>query len=75
MESAIENRECSIIRKFQLHLRHNLIFILTLSAVIFGLTLGFLLRLVEPSSDALLGWVSALTVVKYFFFMNQRLKQ
>ncbi|XP_034316152.2 excitatory amino acid transporter [Magallana gigas] len=54
MESAIENRECSIIRKFRLHLRHNLIFILTLSAVIFGLTLGFLLRLAEPSSDALL---------------------
>lgn len=35
-------------------LRRHLLFILTLSAVIVGFTLGFLLRLAEPSSDALL---------------------
>lgn len=54
MESAIENRGCCLIRKFRISLRRHLLFILTLSAVIVGFTLGFLLRLVEPSSDALL---------------------
>uniref|UniRef100_K1Q5Y5 Amino acid transporter n=1 Tax=Magallana gigas TaxID=29159 RepID=K1Q5Y5_MAGGI len=54
MESAIENRECCLIRKFRVSLRRHLLFILTLSAVIVGFTLGFLLRLAEPSADALL---------------------
>uniref|UniRef100_A0A8W8IG80 Amino acid transporter n=1 Tax=Magallana gigas TaxID=29159 RepID=A0A8W8IG80_MAGGI len=54
MESAIENRECCLIRKFRVSLRRHLLFILTLSAVIVGFALGFLLRLAEPSSDALL---------------------
>lgn len=66
MESAIENRECCLIRKFRVSLRRHLLFILTLSAVIVGFTLGFLLRLAEPSADALL-WLGKCEH-GYFFF-------
>ncbi|XP_048730939.2 excitatory amino acid transporter-like [Ostrea edulis] len=53
MESEGENRGCCFVRKFRNSLRRHLLFILTLSAVIVGFSLGFVVREVEPSSDTI----------------------
>nr|XP_022336994.1 excitatory amino acid transporter-like [Crassostrea virginica]XP_022336995.1 excitatory amino acid transporter-like [Crassostrea virginica] len=48
-----ENRRCCLITKFRESFRRHLLFILTLSAVIVGFTLGFTIRLAEPTSDTI----------------------
>ena len=53
MEISNENRRCCLITKFRESFRRHLLFILTLSAVIVGFTLGFTIRLAEPTSDTI----------------------